>query len=419
VKPFWHWLSIGILAALLLQGCENARPTGVPSSLDEQINGALARAADFLIERQSSDGAWRSPTYGAFKEGDALTPLVLRALLATPKTDKRTRSIRKGTDFLAAKVRPNGTIDPGQYGLTYPVYTAAAAAVVLRKCGEEQLRAAEAWLAFLRRQQLTEDLGWLPGDRQYGGWGYAKDVPRKPATGQPIPVLTEPNLSATRFAVEALQVFGCTADDQAIVKALGFIKSCQNYAEPNRKEDAALDDGGFFFIHDDPVRNKAGVAAKDREGRQRFASYGSATADGLNSLLACGLSKEHPRLVAARRWLENHFDADHHPGAYAMDRRFAQPALDFYYSASDARALRAVKGNDIRWAELLASALLRRQRPDGSWSNEAVEVREDDSLVATALVVEALGACQGSELLMNCQKGLPLASVKRGSREGA
>ena len=48
----------------------------------------------------------------------------------------------------------------------------------------------------------------------------------------------------------------------------------------------------------------------------------------------------------------------------------------------------------MRWAEALAETLLARQRADGSWSNPASEMREDDPVVATAFATAALGVCR-------------------------
>jgi hypothetical protein len=372
---------------------------GADTSVAQRIDRALAAAAGYLIARQAPDGAWRSPTYGTFKEGDALTPLAVRALLRTPVSGRGDAACRRGTAYLAAMARPDGTIDGGTYGLTYPVYTAATAVVVLRESAHRPAR--EAWLSLLREHQLTEARGWQPADRQYGGWGYAKELPRKPAPGLPIPTLVEPNLSATTFAVEALRSAGFGAEDPALRKARAFIERCQNFADLPAPEEARFEDGGFFFIHEDAVRNKAGLAGKDRAGRPRYFPYGSTTADGLYALLACGLPREHPRVVAARRWLERHFRADVHPGTYAPDREPARPALTYYYCSSVARAFQAagVKSlprptESMGWAEQLAEALLKRQRPDGSWANAAVEVREDDPIVATSLAVEALATCR-------------------------
>src|SRR5581483_10149394 len=114
-----------------------------------------------------------------------------------------------------------------------------------------------------------------PEDRAYGGWGYAHALPRKPRPGEFGDLLTESNLSATVFALEALRAAGATADDPAFGKALRFVRRCQNYTDDPAGGDADFDDGGFFFMHDDPLRNKAGVAGTDRAGRERFASYGS------------------------------------------------------------------------------------------------------------------------------------------------
>src|SRR5207245_5587747 len=195
-------------------------------------------------------------------------------------------------------------------------YTAAGALAMLSK--EDALRQPKthaAWVAYLRQRQLTEDLGWQPADKEYGGWGYCPTLPRKPPDGQLTPPLTESNLSATLAALAALRAGGVPADDPAVRKARFFVERCQNFGD-----DPAYDDGGFFFIYDDGVRNKAGVAGKDRQGRERYLSYGSTTADGLRALLLCGLPAEHPRVAAARRWLETRFSATDHPGQYRPER---------------------------------------------------------------------------------------------------
>ena len=264
---------------------------------------------------------------------------------------------------------------------------------------ESHRAARDAWLAYLRRRQLTEELGWQTGDREYGGWGFSSALPSKPPASQPTPPLTESNLSATVFALEALRAAGVAADDPAFKKALVFVERCQNWSDDNREP--ALDDGGFFFIYDDPVRNKAGVAGKGSDGRVRFASYGSTTADGLRALVACGLPPSHPRVAAARQWLESHFRADHHPGAYAPDREPNRDSVYYYYCAvrgasaeRNGRKPVSKSAGSLAWAETLVDALVARERSDGSWINSAVAVREDDPIVATCLAVTALAVCR-------------------------
>jgi squalene-hopene/tetraprenyl-beta-curcumene cyclase len=203
------------------------------------------------------------------------------------------------------------------------------------------------------------------------------------------------------FAVGALRIAGATADDPSIRKALRFVVRCQNLSDESRNDDPAFDDGGFFFTPTDPVRNKAGVAGTDRRGRVRYHSYGSATADGLRALLRCGLSPEHPRVAAARRWLERHFSATQNPGDFAPARASERDATYYYYAWSLAHAFRALggrmregPGRETAWAELLARELIRRQRPDGTWSNRFTASKEDDPLVATPLALGALGLCR-------------------------
>src|SRR5439155_15384670 len=132
--------------------------------------------------------------------------------------------------------------DPGPHGLTYPLYTSALATVVLsRPEYSEQRPARDAWLAYLRQRQLTEKLRWQRDDPQFGGWGYAKDPPARPARDLPIASLMEPNLSATVFALEALRSSGCLQNDPAIQDARVFVERCQNFSAEADETNAAFD----------------------------------------------------------------------------------------------------------------------------------------------------------------------------------
>jgi squalene-hopene/tetraprenyl-beta-curcumene cyclase len=408
--PRFGWLAPGlVVAGLLAAGCgqqsdESKTEDHGPSSNSRQaarvkrINLSLTTAARFLVPLQSRDGAWRSDTYGPFKDGGSLTPWVLLALSVAPSSPEIEAAYRKGVKYLAAMARPNGTIAEGEFGLSYPVYTAAGAVIVLSQPGNARnLKARDAWLAYLRMRQLTEDLGWKPADKEYGGWGYSSRVPRKPKKE----ALTESNISATAYALEALRAAGCPQNDRVFSRALVFIQRCQNFEEQEKRRDPNFDDGGFFFIYDDPARNKAGVAGEDKHGRVRFRSYGSTTADGLRCLLACGLPLDHPRVVAARRWLEKNFSAETHPGRFAKERESIRPAVYYYYARSVAGVVQATAGPTIRTsegraelAELLADELVDRQRKDGSWVNPATFLREDDPVMATCLAAEALAECR-------------------------
>jgi squalene-hopene/tetraprenyl-beta-curcumene cyclase len=389
-------------AGLVSCGGTPAPPPPPPPA--NPIDRALARAADFLVARQDEDGAWRSDFYGSLRDGPSLTPLVLRSLgLAESSAERapgRKSARQRGLDYLAAMARPDGTIDEGPHGLSQPAYTAALTVVVLSSAGDKYRPARDAWLKYLRGRQLTEALGWDPADKEYGGWGYCAILPRKPAPGEARPPLLESNLSATAFALTALKAGETPPDDPALKAALVFVKRCQNYADDADRRDPAFDDGGFFFIYDDPARNKAGAAGQDRLGRQRFASYGSATADGLTCfhVLDC---RDTPRTSAAWGWLEAHFDVSTHPGNYAADREASRNAVYYYYCRSLALALARrphvqeihTPAGKVPWAKTLAEELIKRQREDGSWVNDVMAQRENGPLVATSEAVEALWWC--------------------------
>lgn len=386
--------------SLLLSGCSKPapQPPTAPPALSrlEQLDQGLASASRFLAARQDADGAWRSDIYATFREGPALTPLVLTALAGLPASSEQEKAYRKGAVYLAGMVKDDGAIDAGPHGLSYPVYISAQAVVVLSKPGNESFKKSrDAWLTYLRERQLTEELGWQPGDPPYGGWGYCSGLPKKLKPGEFGPPFIESNLSATVYALDALRAAGVATDDPAIMKALVFVRRCQHYSDDPQERDTG-DDGGFHFIYDDPVRNKAGFFANGKE-RLRFASYGSTTADGLRALVQCGRSLDDPRVVAARRWLAGNFRADSHPGKYEPGRELNREAIYFYYCASAAKTLRLLGAGELEtsqgkvaWAEQLADELLKRQRPDGSWQNPAHAFREDDPLTATSLAAIAL-----------------------------
>lgn len=359
------------------------QPAPPPATGAKPHAAALDLGVAFLLKQQSPDGAWRSDVYGTFKDGTALTPLVVCALQEAADPGAAD-AVRKGSEFLAKLIAPDGTITV-EGGLDYPVYTAALAVVALSHPDNKPHAAArDRWLKYLLARQLTEPLGWKPEDKEFGGWGYCRAIPVKPEAGKFAPPLVESNLSATVFALEALRAAG-VADAAVYEKVAAFVRRCQN------------DDGGFHFIYDDPVRNKAG-AAEQPDGRPaRFHSYGSTTADGWRALVLCGVPADDESRVKARLWVWKNFRADSHPGVYVAAHERNRDAVYFYYAASTARALRRsdikqVEGVD--WAAALSAELAKRQKDDGSWANPVELVRENDPIVATASAVIALANCK-------------------------
>ena len=385
-----------VLVAFLVGSCAQA------DQLAGRIDRGLAEAMRALVAAQAPDGAWRSPTYGVFRDGLTLTPAVLKAVAFGPDVQGAVSARQRGAVYLASRVRADGSIDAGPFGLTYPVYTASAAVIVLSRLDTREGRQArDAWLRELRRRQLTEELGWEPADAAYGAWGYAIEPTAKHKTNPNVARAIDADVSSTLFAVGALRIAGMEPSEPSVRKALTFLQRCQNVPEDGHESDPGFDDGGFFFSPTDPVRNKAGTAGTDRCGRTRYHSYGSATADGLRALLRCGVTPGHKRVVTARRWLERHFSASTNPGMFEPLREDERDATYYYYAWSAAHAFRALDihklckdTHELDWAAALAEELLRRQRSDGTWVNRFTAAKEDDPLVATSFATGALAICR-------------------------
>ncbi|HUR53892.1 MAG TPA: prenyltransferase/squalene oxidase repeat-containing protein [Gemmataceae bacterium] len=329
---------------------------------------ALPDGVEFLLKQQSPDGAWRSDIYATFKDGTALTPHVVVTLqeAAAVGTDPKgaAEARTKGSAFLAKMVKPDGTINEGPDGIDYPAYTASLAVVALSHPeNKAHLAARDAWVKYLLARQLTDALGWAADDKPFGGWGYCRVVPKKPEPNTIAPPLIESNISATLYALEALKAAGVT-DKARHEAALFFVRRCQNWSIVPDTPDPGEEhrDGGFHFIYDDPVRNKAGEFATTEGRPGRFNSYGSATADGARALALCG-KKEGPYIDDARTWLKRNFSATRHPGAYAKAMEPNRNAVYFYYCMSVAKALRDGGIADVNgksWAYDLGYELTRR-----------------------------------------------------------
>lgn len=403
-----------LLLFSLLAGCGihppapvRAAPGNLRDRLAAQIDQSRARARQYLLAHQSPDGAWRSDVYGFFKDGPSLSPHVLLALLDDRNNWPRSKQIVSGVDYLEALVSADGKL-PQDLELIYPVYTAAEAiqCLVTLSPAPARRKTLDGWLHLLLGHQLIEPRGWQPTDLEYGGWGYAQQPPiRKPAGAFRGP-WDWSNLSATLDALGALRAAGDASEFKRVSSpALLFVQRCQNYRDPEMTGDGSPLDGGFFFTPSAAFRNKAG-SETDPQGRERFHSYGSMTCDGIQALLACGLPRDHPRVIAARRWLEANFTVAHNPGKFIAANEDLRDATYYYYARSLARALARLGDREIRtgdgkidWAAALATELMKRQRPDGSWSNTYTDGKEDDPLVATPLALTALSVCRDAVIL--------------------
>lgn len=378
---------VGLSTCLLIACAHAPPPVAAPGAADL----ALQKAADFLLAEQSPDGAFRSKKYQALADGRALTPMVLSTLLFAAKRPGLEVAYQKGADFVASLVKDDGTLDEGPYGLEYPVYTLSLSILVLSvPVNQRHFGKRDVLLDALELRQLDEANGWSAADLAYGGFGYFPTRPVRPENNPPDELLTS-NLTSTTFSVGALLLGGRGLEEPRFGKARTFVEKCQNFHEPPR---GPFDDGGFFHTPNDEVPNKAGAL----DGH--FRSYGTTTADGVRALLRLGVPRSSPRVQAASEWLRGHFDPEKVPGDYPPDREVFRDSGYYYWTWTVAHALMQLGPQALtdprthNWPERLTEALLKRQRPDGSFINSASDLREDDPLVATSLAAAALSVAR-------------------------
>jgi squalene-hopene/tetraprenyl-beta-curcumene cyclase len=389
--PLRVGLTLGLVLALAIffvrlaisprEKLESVEPIGNASTAETRES--QVRGVEWLIAQQESDGGWRSKTYGAMSGGAGNSALVVYALSGMPQEihPRRAESIRRGLTFLTSNLHPEGFVRAPDDSSDYPTYATALTLIAIRRFQPDAWPAEQRRMKeYLRRSQIRRQTSEAADNPHQGGWDHTGGI-----TSQDAPHQTDVGIAA--FVLQTLHEQGGL--DAAVSKpALAFLLRCQNF------EEGRQGDGGFYFS---PVReeerNKAGW--NDRPGSVPTPrSYGTATVDGLLGLQLCGLSPDHPRVVAAVAWLTRHSDLSNVPGlSQSVDGADWGKGLRFYYFARMAEVASALPGPAATTLRRdLVKELLRFQSADGSWRNEVNTMREDDPLVATALALEALSA---------------------------
>ena len=142
-----RWLMVVGLCVLAISSVGFAE---TDLELVARIDASVAKAVGFLASKQSPDGAWRSEVYAPFKEGDALTPLLLTALLSLPLDDVSSAPCERGIAYLKTLSQRTFANEEGLKSLAYPVYSGASTVIALhqwRRAEDEVLR--EKWIEAL------------------------------------------------------------------------------------------------------------------------------------------------------------------------------------------------------------------------------------------------------------------------------
>jgi len=382
-------LIIAAGAILSLVPCTGCREAPAPSSgpavkapppgtaaetpLAAHRKEAIEKAVAYLLKMQSPEGTW-----GEGQGNVGITALCAQALLETGKTIKD-EPVRKAVDVLVKHQQPDG----GIYDVGLQNYTTSIALVVLVKADPKVYAGAiEKATAYLKAHQLDETESIDKGNPWYGGAGYgsANEGGR-------------PDLSNEGFFLEAMKEAGVPKDDPLWAKAVLFVSRCQDRSESNDGVFVGTDSGGMIYSPNKGGESKAGTMDLPSGGKG-LRAYASMTYTGLKSFMYAGLNRDDPRVQAALTWIQNHWTFDENP-------ELGQQGLYYYYMVA-ARALSAwgepVIRDDRRrehpWKDELTEALLRRQKDDGSWTNEADRWFEGYGPVPTSYALIALENCR-------------------------
>jgi squalene-hopene/tetraprenyl-beta-curcumene cyclase len=364
-------LVYGNLLVLALTGI--ALGADKPASTADASTKLVDRAIGFLQNAQGPDGSYSAHA------GPGVTAVVAAAILRNGRSPDDPL-VAKSLKYLEGFVQPNGSVSPkkSMYG-NYETSLALMCFAEANRDGRYNkiIKNAE---TFLKKNQWAEAQGQDKSSATYGGAGYGKHK--------------RPDLSNTQFLIDALKAAGAGPDDEAMKKALVFVSRCQNLESANNTLPFAAKnpDGGFYYT---PAAGGESQAGKTPDGGLR--SYGSMTYAGLKSMIYAGVGPDDPRVKAARKWIEQHYDLASNPGMGASGLYYyyhtAAKALD----AAGVKELTDADGKKHDWRRELVTELAKRQRPDGSWVNNDSRWMEGEPQLVTGYALLTLSYCKPGE----------------------
>ncbi|MEL6831404.1 MAG: prenyltransferase/squalene oxidase repeat-containing protein [Bacteroidota bacterium] len=335
-----------------------------------------AKAIQYLLQQQQTDGSWRSITHGILKGGIPYTAYIADALQESRDTSWTQERLGRAYAFLRTNVNQQGAVGyEGSRVIEYPVYATSYAYRVAEHSGiPTNDSTLQKMRRFLLDQQFVQTRGIEPWHEAYGAWGFGELNLPKGEVGHV-------DLSHTRRVLETLRQSGLPEDHPVWKNATVFLDRIQN------------PDGGFCSSSHTLGANKAD------DQNHKCASYATATADGI---LALASLPDPPmkRLQAAAKWLYQNENWDAPSGITPERPGNWDKVLFYYHLAVRTQAYRVLEGLSLlpvktsrNWRAAVNSALQDRQEADGSYSNPwGAPNKEDDPLLATALVIRALNA---------------------------
>ncbi len=332
------------------------------------------KAVAYLKSAQQANGGWSTD------KNIGVTGVVVTGLLqcGVPADDP---AVARGLAYIEGLVNPKAGhlagADP-RVGLQNYVTSVNLMALVAAKRDAKYRPVVGNAVAFLKKLQWDDGENKTPDDAFYGGAGYDSK--------------SRPDLSNTQFFLDALKDAGVSGDDPAIKKAVVFVSRCQNLASEHNTAVWAgkVNDGSFIYT--------AAGGGETKTDTPELRGYGSMTYAGVKSLIYANIGKDDPRLKTAIDWIRKHYTTDANPG---MPPPLSQRGLYYYYHTM-AKTLdvlgehpfRDAAGQPHDWKADLLSALVKRQRMDGSWTNPTDRWMEGDPNLVSGYALMALSHCK-------------------------
>lgn len=352
-------------------GAASARPDAA------KWQSLVDKGAAYLQKHQEANGGWST----ARNPGITAIPLtgLLRSGAAKPSDAVAERGLKFIENMVNEKDGHIAGTGPRPQLLNYVTSVNVMALAQANRDGRYKAVIGNA-AEFLKKLQFDEAEGKNPSDDFYGGAGYDSK--------------SRPDLSNTGFFLDALAAAGVPKDDPAVKRALVFVSRCQNLkGEHNDRPWAGdINDGSFIYTAADGGESKSQSPDFKRPG------YGSMTYAGIKSMIYCGVGKDDPRMVKALDWIRKHYTVDANPG---MPPGKEHVGLYYYYhtmakclSNAGIDTITTPDGVKHDWRAELIEALAKRQKPDGSWVNDADRWYEGDPNLVTGYALLTLSYCQ-------------------------
>ena len=362
----------------------------VPLSAESfaKAQDAIKRGLEYLRSTQSKSGYWSPKSQAApTNEPDkpspvavAITALALKGFIQQGIDLKQDEKLARALAVLVSARQPDGSFAEGNQAN----YITSAVVSSLAAVGDTDTHdALVEGLAWLQVNQWEQGEGVSAQQDWFGGAGYGN--------GQ------RPDLSNTQMMLDALYDAGLSPDEPAFQKALSFASRTQNLKATNSAPWAG-NDGGFIYSPANGGESMGSEAAGEGRYGEKIAadeprslrSYGSMTYAGFKSMLYAGLSADDVRVRAAFDWLRTHWTFDENPGVGGQGLYYYYHTLSRALFVAQQDEITDDKGNKHNWREELIDAIVKRQKDDGSWTNEADRWMEGDPALVTAYCVLAL-----------------------------